>query len=162
MSAEAEAEIAKALQCEKEIVEDQDLSIYGYNCTALRDGLRKEGIEVSVTTVIDRAKKLGCHKPRRKKVHDREMLTASIGALIQQDDFHHSWSPLDKEKWTLITAIDDCSRMILFACRNHLGSYPGHSGLDADQWIALTVLWDCLRVFRFVQGRDSFLTETFS
>jgi len=68
------------------MVEDRRLPISSYNYTALRDRLTKKGIRVSVNTIISRAKRLGCHKPRRKrKVHDREALTASIGALVQHD-----------------------------------------------------------------------------
>ena len=99
LSAEVETEIRDALLREKEIVEDPDLPISGYNYSALRDRLLKKGIDVSVTTIIDRAKKLRCHKPRRKrKVHDREVLTASIGALVQHDSSLHQWSPFAEEK----------------------------------------------------------------
>ncbi|OGO16986.1 MAG: hypothetical protein A2Z14_02080 [Chloroflexi bacterium RBG_16_48_8] len=116
LSAEVESEIEKALLREKEIVENPDLPISGYNYSAIRDRLYKKGIDVSVTTIIDRAKKLDCHKPRRRrKIHDREVLTASIGALVQHDASHHLWSPLSEEKWTLIPSIDDYSRKILFA-----------------------------------------------
>jgi hypothetical protein len=116
LSAEIEKKIEIALLREKEIVEDPDLPISGYNYTAIRDRLRKDGIEVSITTIIDRAKKLDCHQPRRKKKsHDREVLTASIGALVQHDASLHLWAPEAKEKWTLITSIDDYSRKILFA-----------------------------------------------
>ena len=52
LSAEVEAEIEVALLREKEIVEDSDLPISGYNYTALRDRLRQKGIEISVTTII--------------------------------------------------------------------------------------------------------------
>jgi hypothetical protein len=111
LSSQAENRIKKALLKEKEIVEDPDLPISGYNYSAIRDRLMKEGIQVSVPTIIDRAKKLDCHKPRKKtKSHDREVLTASIGALIQHDASKHLWAPLAKEKWYLITSIDDYSR----------------------------------------------------
>lgn len=49
LSAEVEAEIEKALLEEKEIVQDPDLPISGYNYTALRDRLRKKGVDISVT-----------------------------------------------------------------------------------------------------------------
>jgi len=79
LSPEAEAAIQAALVSEKAIVEDPDLPISSYNYTAIRDRLQAMGIKVSVTTIIDRAKKLDCHKPRRKrKIHDREVVTASI------------------------------------------------------------------------------------
>jgi hypothetical protein len=67
-------------------VKDPDLPFSGYNYSALPDHLMKKVIEVSMTRIIDRAKKLGYHKHRRKrKVHDREVLTASFGALVQPD-----------------------------------------------------------------------------
>jgi hypothetical protein len=161
LSAEVEAEIEKALLEEKEIVQDPDLPISGYNYTALRDRLRKKGVDISVTTIIKRAKKLGCHKPRRKrKVHDREVLTASIGALVQHDASLHLWSPLAKEKWTLITSIDDYSRKILFADFFTRETTWAHiraaQTLIQSCGLPLRYYVDSLRVFRFVQGRDSF------
>jgi hypothetical protein len=161
LSAEVESEIEQALLREKEIVEDPDLPISGYNYTAIRDRLRKEGIEVSVTTIIDRAKKLDCHKPRRqRKVHDREVLTASIGALVQHDASLHLWAPEAREKWTLITSIDDYSRKILFA--DFVTAETTWAHIQAAQALIMTYglplryYVDSLRVFRFVQGRDSF------
>jgi hypothetical protein len=80
------------------------------------DRLKKKGIQVSATTVTKRAKDLGCYLPRKKgRAHDREVLTSSIGDLIQHDASLHLWAPLAKEKWTLITSIDDYSRMLLYA-----------------------------------------------
>ena len=161
LSAEVESEIEQALLREKEIVEDPDLPISGYNYTAIRDRLRKEGIEVSVTTIIDRAKKLDCHKPRRqRKVHDREVLTASIGALVQHDASLYLWAPEAREKWTLITSIDDYSRKILFA--DFVPAETTWTHIQAAQALIMTYglplryYVDSLRVFRFVQGRDSF------
>ena len=116
LSPEVEDAIKMALVQEKAIVEDPDLPISSYNYTAIRDRLEAAGIKVSVTTIIDRAKKLDCHKPRRRrKVHDREVVTASIGALIQHDASTHLWCPQAQEKWTLVTSIDDYSRKLLFA-----------------------------------------------
>ena len=161
LSPEAEEEIRRALLAEKKIVEDPDMPISGYNYTAIRDRLKKQGIQVSVTTIIDRAKQLDCYKPRKKKKgHDQEVLTSSIGALIQHDASFHLWAPLSEEKWYLITSIDDYSRKLLFAdffqkettwshiqaAENLIRTY----GLPARYYV------DSLRVFRFVQGRDSF------
>jgi len=158
---EAEAAIKRELLRERDLVEDEDLPISGYNYSAVRDRLRKQAVTVSVNTIIDRAKKLDCHQPRRtKKVHDREVLTASVGALIQHDGSTHRWSPLVKEKWTLITSIDDYSRKILFA-----DFFPAESTWAHIQatrsvvetfGVPLRYYVDSLRVFRFVQGRDSF------
>ena len=161
LSADVEDEIVYALLREKEIVEDPDLPISGYNYTAMRDRLREKGIKVSVTTIIDRAKKLGCHKSRRKrKAHDREVLTASIGALIQHDSSHHKWSPFANQKWYLVTSIDDYSRKLLFADFFPKETTWAHiqaaQALITANGIPLRYYVDSLRVFRFVQGRDSF------
>ena len=161
LSAEVEAEIELALLREKEIVEDPDLPISGYNYTAIKDRLEKKGIQVSVTTIIKRAKQLDCHKPRKKKkVHDREVLTASIGALIQHDSSLHQWSPLSDQKWYLVTSIDDYSRKLLFA--DFFPKETTWAHIQATQTLIqrfglpLRYYVDSLRVFRFVQGRDSF------
>ena len=161
LSATVEAEIEQALLQEKQIVEDPDLPISGYNYSALRDRLAKKGIRVSVPTIIKRAKDLGCYQPRKKrKVHDREVLTASIGALIQHDASTHLWSPFAQEKWALITSIDDFSRMLLFADFFPKETTWAHiqstQTLVETYGLPLCYYVDCLRVFRFVQGRDSF------
>ena len=160
LSATVEAAITHALLQEKEIVEDPDLPISGYNYSALRDRLAREGMLVSVTTIIDRAKRLSCYPPRKKrKVHDREVLTASIGALVQHDASTHLWSPLAQEKWALITSIDDFSRMLLFADFFPKETTWAHiratQTLVESHGLPLRYYVDSLRVFRFVQGRDS-------
>jgi len=116
LSEEAEQQIAQELKREKELVDDPQLPITSYNYTALRDRLQKKKIQVSVPTIIQRAKQLECYKPQRKrKIHDRMVVTNAIGALIQHDASSHLWSPYASEKWTLITSIDDFSRLLLFA-----------------------------------------------
>ena len=116
LNAAAEAQITQELENEKQLVEDPRLPITSYNYSALRDRLRKKKIQVSVPTIIQRAKQLDCYKPQRKrKVHDRMVVTSAIGALIQHDASLHLWSPYASEKWTLITSIDDFSRLLLFA-----------------------------------------------
>lgn len=161
ISEEAERMIENELLRDKELIENPEIPISTYNYSALRDRLLKQGITVSVNTIIDRAKKLGCHMPRKKhKVHDREVLTSSAGALIQHDGSTHLWSPYSKEKWTLITSIDDYSRLLLFA-----DFFPGETTwahIQATRTVIetfglpLRYYVDSLRVFRFVQGRDSF------
>jgi hypothetical protein len=160
LPAAAEAGIERELLREKGIVEDKRLPISGYNYSALRDHLEKNGVKVSVPTIVDRAKRLDCYKPRKKrKTHDREVLTASIGALIQHDSSLHLWSPFAQEKWGLITSIDDFSRMILFADFVPKDTTWAHiqaaQALIQSYGIPLRYYVDSLRVFRFVQGRDS-------
>ena len=161
LSAGVEAKIAQALLQEKKIVEDPNLPISGYNYTAIRDRLAAKGISVSVTTIIKRAKQMDCYKPRKKrKTHDREVVTASIGALIQHDSSLHQWSPFANKKWYLVTSIDDYSRKLLFAdfflketTWTHIQAVQT---LIQSYGLPLRYYVDSLRVFRFVQGRDSF------
>ena len=80
ISPEADAASERELRREKALLDDPELPISSYNYSALRDRFRKRGIEVSRNTIIDRARKLGCHQPSRKsKAHAREVLTASPG-----------------------------------------------------------------------------------
>ena len=160
LTAAVEAAITSALLREKAIVEDPDLPISSYYYTAIRDRLQAGGIKVSLSTIIDRAKKLNCHQPRRRRrVHDREVLTASIGALIQHDASTHMWCRQAKEKWTLITSIDDYSRKLLFADFFRAETTWAHiqaaEALMQEYGLPLRYYVDSLRVFRFVQGRDS-------
>ena len=165
ISVEVERAIEKELLRDKELIENPEIPISTYNYSALRDRLRMQGITMSVNTIINRAKKLGCHMPRKKhKVHDREVLTSSAGALIQHDGSTHLWSPYAREKWTLtpapnircgVTSIDDYSRLLLFA-----GFFPAETtwahiravrAVVETYGLALRYYVDSLRVFRFVQ-----------
>jgi len=148
------------LLAERALVEDKDLPISSYNYSAMRDRLRDQGAEVSVPTIIKHAKQLGCYKSRKKrKVHAREVLTASIGALVQHDSSLHLWSPFSKEKWYLVTSIDDYSRMLLYA--DFIPAETTWAHIQAVRAVVerfgvpLRYYVDSLRVFRFVQGRDS-------
>ena len=160
LSEEAEQQIAEELAREKQLVEDPQLPITSYNYTALRDRLQKKKIRVSVPTIIQRAKQLECYKPQRKhKIHDRVVVTSAIGALIQHDASSHLWSPYASEKWTLITSIDDFSRLLLFA--DFVSEEGSWAHIQAAQrlmqgfGLPLRYYVDNLRVFRFVPERDS-------
>ncbi len=115
LSIEEEDKIREELQRDKQLVEDNELPISSYNYAAVTDRLKKAGVKVSTTTVIKRAIQYDCYLPKKKKKewHDRELLTSAIGDLIQHDASIHKWSPYAAEKWTLITSLDDFSRMRL-------------------------------------------------
>ena len=114
--ARVENEIEKELMLQKNLLDDSTLPITTYNYSAIRDRLAKQGIVVALSTIIDRAKSLDCYQTHpRKKVHDREVVTTAIGALIQHDASHHRWSPYAKGRWGLITSLDDFSRKLLYA-----------------------------------------------
>lgn len=160
LSPRVEAAIKTELLREKELVDDPQLPISDYNYSALRDRLKKTGLIVSATTITDRAKKLECYKPHRKgKAHDRQVVTAAIGALVQHDASLHLWSPFAQEKWTLITSIDDYSRKLLFADffvqETAWAHIQAAHTLMQTYGLPLQYYVDNLRVFRFVQGRDS-------
>jgi len=160
LSKQAEAEIQQELLREKALIEDQELPIHDYNYSALADRLKRKGILVSTTTITKRAKAYGCYQPRKKKaVHDREVLTAAIGDLIQHDASLHKWSPYAAEKWTLITSLDDYSRMLLYADlveeENTWTHIQAAQAVMQTFGLPLRYYVDNLRVFRFVQHRDS-------
>ena len=160
LSANIEAAMKTELLREKGLVEDRRLPISDYNYSAVRDRLKKTGVTVSATTITDRAKKLECYKPRRKgKAHDRQVVTATIGALVQHDASLHLWSPFAEEKWTLITSIDDYSRKLLFADfflhETAWAHIQAAQTLMQTYGLPLRYYVDNLRVFRFIQGRDS-------
>ncbi|MFZ2095943.1 MAG: hypothetical protein WAV05_04820 [Anaerolineales bacterium] len=160
LPAETEAAIKAELLAEKTLIEDPELPITDYNYLALRDRLKTKGFTVSATTITKRAKELDCYLPHHKhKEHDREVITTTIGALIQHDASTHRWSPFAAEKWTLITSLDDYSRKLLFA--DFFLQETSWAHIQAAQAVLqsyglpLSYYVDNLRVFRFVQKRDS-------
>jgi hypothetical protein len=158
---QAEEKIRYELLRDKELVDNKDMPVYGYNYSALTDRLTKEGIQVSTTTIIKRAKQWDCYQVKKKKKdrHDREVITSATGDLIQHDASIHKWSPYADDKWTLITSLDDYSRMILYA--ELVESETSWAHIQAAQTlmqtfgIPLRYYVDNLRVFRFIQYRDS-------
>ena len=160
IGAEVEQAIHKELQREKKLVEDERLPISSYNYSALRDRLKKNGMTVSVPTIIQRAKDQDCYREHpRPKTHDRQVVTSAIGALIQHDASTHLWSPYASEKWTLITSLDDYSRKLLYA--DFVRQETSWAHIQAARTLMQTYgsplkyYVDNLRVFRFIQNRDS-------
>ena len=155
-----EKEIEAELMLEKGLIEDPSLPISGYNYSAIKDRLAKHDIKIALSTIIGRAKELGCYRPHpKKKAHDREVVTTAIGALIQHDASHHKWSPYAGERWVLITSLDDFSRKILYADFLEQETTWAHIKAAESVMLAygipLRYYVDSLRVFRFVQQRDS-------
>ncbi len=161
LTQQAEEKIRFELHRDKALVENKELPISGYNCAAVTDRLKKAGVQVSTTTVIKRAIQHDCYLPKRRKKdrHDREVLTSAAGDLIQHDASLHKWSPYASDKWTLITSLDDYTRMLLYA--DFVESETSWAHILAAQYvmqhfgIPQRYYVDNLRVFRFVQNRDS-------
>ncbi|MEK7846078.1 MAG: hypothetical protein AAB257_03850 [Nitrospinota bacterium] len=157
--------ILKELEKEKEMIENKDISIKTYNYSYIKDEIfRKYAEEVSLPTIIKRAKENKYYIPRKeRKSHDREVLTNYIGELIQHDTSIHKWSPYVEEKWYLITSLDDYSRYILHAALLEKESSWVHilalESVFLTKGIPLSYYVDCHSIFRFVQGRDSIWRE---
>jgi hypothetical protein len=161
LPASTEKEIERELMLDKRLIKDPTLPINTYNYSAIKDRLAKSGITVSLPTIIDRAKRSGCYLPHPvKQIHDREVITTAIGALIQHDASHHRWSPYTNDRWVLITSLDDFSRKLLYAELFEQETTWTHiraaEVLMHTYGIPLRYYVDSLRVFRFVQSRDSF------
>lgn len=87
------------------------------------------------------------------------MLTSAAGDLIQHDASIHKWSPYASDKWTLITSLDDYSRMLIYA--DFVESETSWAHIQSVQYlmqhfgIPNRYYVDNLRIFRFIQHRDS-------
>ena len=156
-----EKNILKELAIEKRLIQDKDVPIRSYNYSYVKTRIETDyGHKISLPTIIERARKHGFYlrKPNRS-AHDREVLTHYTGQLIQHDASVHLWAPAAREKWWLITSLDDFSRLILYA--QLLKSQTSWSHIFALQSVFLkyglpfSYYVDSHSIFRFVQGRDS-------
>lgn len=157
-----EETLLSELSIEKNLIQNKDIPLKSYNYSYVKDRLQRQYRQkISLTTVINRAKKHGFYlkKPKRT-AHDRELLTHYAGELIQHDSSYHLWAPAAREKWYLITSLDDYSRFILYATLVKKESSWSH--ILALQTVILRYGFpyayyvDSHSIFRFVQGRDSF------
>lgn len=157
-----EKNILKELSFDKGLIANPKVPLHRYNYSYVQKRLeQKYDQNVSVSTIIDRAKTYGFYKPRpRKSAHDREVLTHQTGELVQHDTSQHLWAPASGEPWYLITSIDDYSRFLLYAAL--LKKETSWAHIQALQTVFLkyglpyTYYVDSHSIFRFVQGRDSF------
>ena len=162
ISQSIEHNIIKELKIEKDMIQDKDIPLRYYNYSYIRNLLEERyNQKVSLSTIIDRAKKNEFYlkKKPKKHPHDHEVLTNYIGEIIQHDSSYHLWSPPAKEKWYLITSLDDFSRFILYATLLRKETSWAH--ILALQTVVLKYgspflyYVDSHSIFRFVQGRDS-------
>jgi hypothetical protein len=162
ISESIEHNIIKELQIEKDMIQDKDIPLRYYNYSYIKNLLEERyNQKVSLSTIIDRAKKNDFYLKKRPKKypHDHEVLTNYIGEIIQHDSSYHLWSPPAKEKWYLITSLDDFSRLILYATLLRKETSWAH--ILALQTVVLKhgspflYYVDSHSIFRFVQGRDS-------
>jgi len=162
ISVDVEKSIINELKEEKKLIEDKDIPTTSYNYSYIKDRIYKDHKQkVSLPTIIDRAKKEGFYKPkkRKKRAHNREVLSNYIGELIQHDSSHHKFSPYADKKWYLITSIDDYSRLLLYAKLVERETSWHHIAALKDVFLIwgfpFSYYVDSHSIFRFVQGRDS-------
>ena len=161
LSPKIEKNILKELTIEKKTIEDKDVPLNSYNYSYIKNRLQiTYRQEVSLNTIIHRAKKHGFYLKKPKRIiHDREVLTRYVGELIQHDSSFHLWAPAAQEKWYLITSLDDHSRFILYAALVNKETSWTH--IQALQTLILryglpfAYYVDSHSIFRFVRGRDS-------
>jgi hypothetical protein len=159
ISADAEEKILTELEAEKKLIDDKSLPINSYNYSAIRDDLAKQKIIVSLPTIINRAKDNNFYQKKIiKKIHDREVLTNHVGELIQHDSSIHRWSPFMDNKLYLITAIDDYSRLILYAAFVDKENVWAHiyalKTIFLQYGCPLKYYSDQHAIFRYVKDRD--------
>ncbi len=156
-----EKNIFKELKIAKGFIANKDMPIWSYNYSFIKNDLEKRYKQkVSLSTIIDRAKKNRFYiiKPKKHKAHDREVITNNIGELTQHDSSFHLWSPYVKNKWWLITSLDDYSRYLLYALLVLRDTSLVH--IRAIQTVflrfglPLSFYVDCDSIFKFVRGRD--------
>jgi len=161
LSPEVEENIIKELIIDKGAIENKDIPLKYYNYSYIKDRLVKVYNQTaSLPTVIKYAKDHDFYIPRKehKKVHDREVLTRYIGELIQHDASYHLWAPAAKQKWCLITSLDDHSRYIPYGkFEEHESSWAHIQALQSvviKHGSPYSYYVDCHSIFRYVRGRD--------
>ena len=94
-----------------------------------------------------------CHTCKKK-----EVITNNVGELIQHDSSLHLWSPYTKNKWWLITSIDDYSRFMFYAMlvlRDvALAHIKALQAVFLRYGLPLNFYVDCDSIFKFIRGRD--------
>ena len=162
ISQSVEEVIRSELEKEKSIIDNRSIPVNDYNYSVVRDEVENlTGKRLALQTIINRAKDWNfrvLEKPK-KKVHDRVVVTDAIGMLLQHDSSHHQWSPFAREKWSLITTLDDHSRKMLFG--DFFERETAWSHIKSTESIilkygyGLSYYADSLSIFRFVCNQDS-------
>lgn len=161
ISPEVEKNILTELQFGKELIDNKAAPIWSYNYSFIKNELKKRYKQaVSLPTIITKAKQHGFYIQRSKKSkpHTREVITNNVGELIQHDSSLHLWAPAAKQKWWLITSLDDFSRMLFYAILVKNDSALPHiravERIFLSHGLPLRFYTDSDSIFRFVRGRD--------
>lgn len=160
-------QIRHELEIERGFVNNPNMPIMFYNYSAIRDVVEEEtGYNISAQTVVNYAKKWGYYIERpKRKAHTREVLTDTVGMLLQHDASTHQWSPYvfrpdgKPLKWTLITTLDDHSRKMLYAnIFEHESAWTHIQSLESvvlNYGVGIQYYSDNHSIFRYVVNRDA-------
>ena len=120
---DTEMHILDELRTEKALIDDPSMPVRSYNYSYIRDQiLKKHHEDVSLPTIIDRAKK-GASTFRRPRKPPRSRGNHQLcRGTIQHDSSHHRWSPYVDDRWCLITSVDDYSRYLLYSAMLEKGT----------------------------------------
>lgn len=154
--------IIDELKIEKEkIIDNPNTPTKYYNYSYIKDlTLSNYWESISLPTVIKIAKENWFYKEKRKsnKVHDKEVITNYPWELIQHDSSYHLFAPDAKEKWYLVTSIDDYSRWMLFADLFEKESTWIHiqavEHVCIEYWFPFKYYPDQHCIFRYIKDRD--------
>lgn len=151
------SELAK----QKQLIARKDVPLDRYNYAFVKDTLqRTHHISVSASTVGEIAHNLGyvVGKKHPPNEHTRVVTSACVGELLQHDTSLHLFAPDAKEKWYLITTLDDCSRDFLYGrLFTHETSWAHISAMESvciRYGIPLAYYSDSHSIFRYVRERD--------
>jgi len=99
---------------EKKIIKLYQEIYYDFNMMHFMEKLEENhDIKFSYETIRQLMIKHQLHIPKkRKKVHRRRRRMPKAGLLVQMDSSQHHWIPEIKEKWWLISGIDDATNEI--------------------------------------------------
>jgi len=160
-------QIRKELEIEHGLIKNVANPVMFFNYAYIRDNVEAStGYKLSAQTVINYAKRWNYYieKPKRK-AHTREVLTDSVGMLLQHDASHHQWSPYvfrsdgKPQKWSLITTLDDHSRKLLYAeIFEHESAWAHILALESvilSYGVGAQYYSDNHAIFRYVVNRDN-------
>lgn len=161
-------QIHRELETEKRFIDNPAMPIMFYNYAAIRDTVVENTAHeyLSAQTVINYAKKWGFYieRPKNKQRHTREVITDYVGMLLQHDASLHQWSPYallpngKPRKWSLITTLDDHSRILLYAELFENETAWAHiqalESVVLSYGIGVQYYSDNHAIFRYVANRD--------
>lgn len=160
--------ILTELATEKEkIIDNPAVPTNRYNYSYIKNLVEEKYAEkVSLPTIIAIAKANDFWKPKRKKqaIHTRVVLTNFVGELVQHDSSEHLFAPDAKDKWYLVTSLDDYSRKLLDAKLARVETVFIHLKTVEDVCLRFGIPFsyyvDQHSIFRYVKHRDRFSVWT--